>query len=51
MTGFIKKIGNKYGFFIIEGLILIMMLIAEDAEYSFTILLKSVLGLTSIKTN
>ena len=49
MTGFVfKKIGNKYGFFIIEGLILIMMLIAGRMNILYYIT-KEVLGLTSIK--
>ena len=49
MTGFVfKKIGNKYGFFIIEGLILIMMLIAGRMNILYYIT-KEVLGLTSVK--
>ena len=49
MTGFVfKKIGNKYGFFIIEGLILIMMLIAGRINILYYIT-KEVLGLTSVK--
>ena len=49
MTGFVfKKIGNKYGFFIIEGLILVMMLIAGRMNILYYIT-KEVLGLTSIK--
>ncbi|MEZ7749669.1 TVP38/TMEM64 family protein [Gemella sanguinis] len=49
MTGFVfKKIGNKYGFFIIEGLILIMMLIAGRMNILYYIT-KEVLGLSSVK--
>lgn len=49
MTGFVfKKIGNKYGFFIIEGLILIMMLISGRMNILYYIT-KEVLGLTSVK--
>ncbi|AME09017.1 hypothetical protein AXE85_01985 [Gemella sp. oral taxon 928] len=49
MTGFVfKKIGNKYGFFIIEGLVLIMMLIAGRMNILFYIT-KEALGLTSVK--
>ena len=49
MTGFVfKKIGNKYGFFIIEGLIFILMLISGRMNILYYIT-KEVLGLTSIK--
>ena len=49
MTGFVfKKIGNKYGFFIIEGLILIMMLIAGRMNILYYIT-KEVLGFSSVK--
>ena len=49
MTGFVfKKIGNKYGFFIIEGLILIMMLIAGRMNILYYIT-KETLGLVSVK--
>ena len=49
MTGFVfKKIGNKYGFFIIEGLILILMLISGRMNILYYIT-KEVLGLTSVK--
>lgn len=49
MTGFVfKKIGNKYGFFIIEGLVLIMMLIAGRMNILYYIT-KETLGLASVK--
>ena len=44
----IQKIGNKYGFFIIEGLILILMLISGRMNILYYIT-KEVLGLTSVK--